>query len=156
MNSVHHLVEFRTSVIHGTGGFATAAIPAGTQIIQYLGERIDKRESLERCTQGNPNIFCLDETWDLDGSVPWNPARFINHCCTPNCDAEAIDDEIWIVANRAIAPGEELTFNYNYDLEDYREHPCQCGSPQCVGFIVAEELFAQVRGQAATPTVTSM
>ena len=38
-----------------------------------------------------------------------------------------------------------ITFNYGYDLEDYRDHPCHCGTPQCVGYIVAEEYFASVR-----------
>jgi len=45
------------------------------------------------------------------------------------------------VSNRNIAAGEELTFDYGFDLVDYREHPCKCGSPDCVGFIVAEELL---------------
>jgi SET domain-containing protein len=78
--------------------------------------------------------------------VEWNPARLINHSCEPNCEALTDDDNrIWIVAKRDIAAGEELTFNYNYDLEDFKEHPCQCGAQNCVGFIVAEEFFAQVR-----------
>ena len=46
-----------------------------------------------------------------------------------------------------IKPGEELTFNYGYDLENYREHPCRCGTSECVGYIVAEELFEHVRQQ---------
>jgi SET domain-containing protein len=45
------------------------------------------------------------------------------------------------VALRDIAIGEEVTFNYGYDLEDYKEHPCGCGTRKCVGFIVAEEYF---------------
>jgi SET domain-containing protein len=55
---------------------------------------------------------------------------------------------LWINTIRDIQPGEELTFNYGYDLEDYRDHPCCCGTPECVGFIVGEEYFEQVRKQA--------
>ena len=44
-----------------------------------------------------------------------------------------------------ISVGEELTFNYGYDLVDYREHPCSCGAAQCVGYIVAEEFFPLLR-----------
>lgn len=151
MNLTHPPFELRPSTIHGLGGFATTLIPAGSRVIEYVGERITKEQSLERCARDNAFIFCLDETWDLDGSVDWNPARLLNHCCEPNCDAENIEGRIWIVARRSIQPGEEITYNYNYDLEDYREHPCRCASPQCVGFIVAEELFDLLRSQLSMP-----
>ena len=138
-------IEFRNSPIHGTGGFAKQAIPAGTRIIEYLGEKISKAESLRRCESNNEYIFDLDEERDLDGSVSWNPARFINHSCDPNCEAQMEDGEVWIVAVKDIREGEEITFNYNYDLEDYREHPCRCGAEGCVGYIIAEEYFESIR-----------
>jgi len=138
-------VEFRRSVIHGTGGFARKPIPRGTYVLEYVGERITKSESLKRCEADNPFIFTLDEERDLDGNVEWNPARFLNHSCEPNCDAEQKDGRIWIIARRDIAPGEEIAFNYGYDLEDYNDYPCQCGAPTCVGFMVAEEFFDHVR-----------
>jgi SET domain-containing protein len=140
-------MESRTSGIHGTGSFATRDLTPGTLIIEYVGERITREESLRRCELNNPFIFRLDEQHDLDGDVEWNPARFINHSCDPNCDAELIEGKIWIVARRGIAGGEELTFNYGYDLQDYREYPCACGARQCVGFMVAEEFFEHVRAQ---------
>jgi SET domain-containing protein len=138
-------VVFKKSLIHGTGGFAKHGFRKGTQVIEYVGERISKAESLVRCEQNNEYIFTLNDTEDLDGSVDWNPARFINHSCLPNCDAEEDGEHVWIVANRDIEEGEELTFNYNYDLEDYQQHPCCCGASNCVGYIVAEELFEHVR-----------
>jgi SET domain-containing protein len=51
------------------------------------------------------------------------------------------------VAIREIRAGEELTFNYSYDLQDFREHPCSCGASGCVGYIVAEEFFDHVSRQ---------
>ena len=138
-------LEFRPSPIHGFGTFAAAPIRAGLLLIEYIGEKITKTESVRRCEAGNLFIFELDEKWDIDGGVGWNPARFLNHSCAPNCDAEYIEGQIWIVALREIAPGEELTFNYGYDWEDHREHPCHCGAPECVGFIVAEEFFPMLR-----------
>ncbi|MBX3748416.1 MAG: SET domain-containing protein-lysine N-methyltransferase [Verrucomicrobiae bacterium] len=136
----------RHSGIHGDGAFARCAVPAGTLIAEYTGERISKAESATRCEGGNPFIFTLDDTWDLDGSVPANPARFLNHSCDPNCEAQMDDDlRIWIHARRDIAPGEELTFNYGYDLAEWRDYPCRCGAPQCLGYIVAEEFHDQLR-----------
>ena len=145
MLSLTDLIEFKPSPIHGTGGFARVDLPAGMRVIEYVGERIDKRESLARCMRGESCIFHLDEQWNLDGNVDWNPARFLNHSCVPNCEAELIDGRIWIVTSRPVASGEELTFNYGYDLPDYHEHPCRCGAPGCVGYIVAADFFDCVR-----------
>jgi hypothetical protein len=139
------LLCFRPSPIHGLGAFAAVDIARGTLVIEYAGQKITKRESVARCEQNNGCIFSLDDEFDLDGAVGWNPARFINHGCSPNCDAELIAGHIWIVARRDIRAGEEITFNYGYDYTDYREHPCHCGSPECVGYMVADEFFEQLR-----------
>lgn len=136
---------FKESRIHGIGGFAKSNIPSGTRLIEYIGERIDKQESLRRCEANNEYIFALNDWEDLDGNVDWNPARFINHSCAPNCEVLLERGRIWIVTRRDINQGEEVTFNYGYDLVDYREYPCRCGAEQCVGYIVAEELWAEIR-----------
>ncbi len=145
----------RSSPIHGKGAFARRHIPAGTRLIEYVGERIDKDESNRRCELGNPYIFCINDEWDLDGAAVPNPARYFNHSCRPNCEARQEDDRIWIWALEDIAPGEELTYNYGYDLEEWRDHPCACGAPDCLGYIVAEEhhdrIRRQLREQAEAP-----
>lgn len=150
-------LDFKPSRIHGSGGFARANIPANTLVIEYVGERISKAESLRRCFARNEFIFTVDDEFDLDGGVEWNPARLINHSCEPNCDAEMIDGRIWIVANRNIRAGDEITFNYNYDLEDYLDHPCRCGAPGCVGYMIAEEFFPKLRRMKtyATPEASA-
>jgi len=152
-SSEHPLVRFNESVIHGMGGFARCDIRAGTRIIEYVGERIGKEEAQRRCEDDNRFIFYIDETWDIDGSVEWNPARLINHSCVPNCETEVDTDEgrVWIQAIRDIKEGEELSFNYCYDVTDFRDHPCRCGATECVGFMVAEEHFEYVRSQKAVP-----
>jgi uncharacterized protein len=133
------------SPIHGKGLFAAAKIFRGSLVIEYIGEKIGKAESLRRCQAGNEYIFGLSDEIDLDGNIEANLARFINHSCSPNCHAEFIGGEIWIVADHDIEPGEEITFNYSYDFEDFREHPCRCRSADCVGYIVAEVLIPQTR-----------
>jgi len=144
----HTWICFKESPIHGWGGFARIEIPAGTRIIEYVGERIDKCESARRCELNNSYIFTVDDSFDLDGNVGWNLARFVNHSCAPNCDAEWIDGQIWVVANRFIRAGEEITYDYGYDLDDYASYPCHCGGPDCVGYIVAAELARFVRKRA--------
>jgi hypothetical protein len=149
-------VIVRQSTIHGTGAFARRDLLQGAKVIEYVGEKISKGESARRIDADNEYIFTLDDEFDLDGKVAWNPARFINHSCTPNCEAEVDGHEVWIIALRDLRAGEELTFNYGYDLENYREYPCRCGAPECVGFMVAEEYFDRVRqahprGSASLP-----
>ena len=141
----NEFLEVRQSAIHGTGGYARRDIPSGTRIIEYVGQHIDKVESAKRCEAENAYIFTIDDTHDLDGDVAWNPAKFINHSCAPNCEAEWDEGRIFINALRDLKQGEELTFNYGFDMEEYHEHVCQCRTPQCVGFMVAEEFFDQVR-----------
>lgn len=141
-------VEFRGSQIHGMGGYARKRIPNETYIIEYVGEKITKEASALLCDKDNRYIFTYDDDYDLDGSVDWNLARWINHSCEANCETIDDDGKIWIAAMRDIEPDEELTFNYCYDLDDYKAHPCRCGSNQCVGFIVSEEHHDEVRAQA--------
>ena len=140
------MIEFRDSGIHGMGGFALRRIRKGAAIIEYVGEKITKEEAAKRVAADNPFVFILDDETDVDGNVDWNPARFLNHSCEPNAIAEIFGEQIWIMATRTIQTGEEITFNYSYDIEDYEEHPCRCGAPGCVGYMVAEEFFPKVRG----------
>ena len=135
--------------------FATADIKAGTEIIQYVGEKISKEESTRRALEweekarksgsGLVYIFELDEDWDLDGRRGRNPARYMNHSCDGNCEAINSDGEIWIVARQDINEGEELTYDYGYDMEHFLDHPCECGADSCIGFIVREDQRKKVR-----------
>lgn len=158
--------EVRDSGIHGRGVYASRDIPVETQIIEYVGERIGKRESERRAnarleqSQSDGGaavyIFTLNTRHDLDGDVPWNNARLINHSCDPNCEAWIRGTRIFIHALRNIAAGEELTFDYGFDVDCHEEHPCRCGSPQCVGHIVSRAQWPELRRllaekQAATP-----
>ena len=147
MHTEHKYIEFRSSPIHGTGAFAKRKIRTGTKVIEYVGEKINKREALEQLERDNGYIFTFDDEHDINGDVEWNPARFINHSCEPNCEAIDYDGHIWIVAARSIHPGEEITYNYGYDLTDWRDHPCACRARRCVGYMIAEELFPHIRRQ---------
>lgn len=142
------LWELRGSSIHQQGMFARKAIAAGTRIIEYLGERVSKEISNERALaweeqarakgEGMVYVFDLNEAYDLDGNIPDNPAKYINHSCEENCEAINEDDRIFIYSTCDIAEGEELTFDYGYAFEHFLDHPCRCKSKACVGYIVAK------------------
>ena len=145
----------KKSGIHNRGLFAKEDIPAGARIIEYVGERITKAEAQRRAAawdekarkkgDGFVYIFELKERYDIDGNVAYNPARLINHSCDPNCEAENIRGHIWIMATRPIAKGEELSYDYGYDMEHFLEHPCYCNTKKCIGYIVREDQRKRVK-----------
>lgn len=139
----------RRSAIHGHGVYARRAIPDDVRVVEYTGERITKAEAalrevqrLARRQRGQDDgvyIFELSARYDLDGRIRGNVARLINHSCAPNCRVAVLRGRIWIIACRAIARGEELTFDYGFRFSEWRHHPCRCGAVPCAGFIVAKD-----------------
>src|SRR6185295_19655617 len=95
---VSRVFQVRSSAIHGTGLCAAVPLTAGTHIMEYIGERISKEESLRRRQKDNFFVFSVTDSMDIDGAVDWNPERFINHSCGPNCEAVHQNERIWIVA----------------------------------------------------------
>lgn len=123
--------------------------------MEYKGERITKAEGerreaarLERIRQGRHSstfIFDLNKRYDLDGRRGGNISKFINHSCEPNCRAEQDRGRIWIIAERDIAAGEEITFDYGFPLDNWVNNPCRCGTSACAGFIVGKGQRWRVR-----------
>ncbi len=148
-----HLV--RQSSSHNQGVFAARDIPLGTRILDYRGHKITKAESIRRGNaqiegsaqsgEGAVYIFVLNQKHDIDGNVPWNDARLINHTCSPNCEAQIIRGTIWLIATQDIAQGTELGFNYGFDLETWEDHPCRCGAANCCGYILGEDYWPELQ-----------
>src|SRR3990167_9549390 len=89
----------KKSNIHSSGVFAKRDIPKGARIIEYVGERITKAQSDRRAVIpleknrknsdfGAVYLLILNKRYDIDGNVPYNTARFVNHSCEPNCETE--------------------------------------------------------------------
>lgn len=139
------IVFIKNSPVHGTGIFAAVNIPKGKRILQYVGEKITKKQAeLRPESEGRVFIFELNKKHDIDGNVPYNTARFINHSCDPNAETEIIRGKIWIIAIKDISKDEEITYNYGYDFDNYQQHPCLCRTDRCVGYILAEEHWPRI------------
>ncbi|KAG8868425.1 histone methyltransferase set1 [Tulasnella sp. 331] len=118
---------FARSPIHDWGLYAMEAIPQGEMVIEYVGEVIraqvaDKREKwYEKIGIGSSYLFRIDEDLVVDATKRGNLGRLINHSCTPNCNAKIIvvnsQKKIVIYAKSAIEPGEEITYDYHFPLE---------------------------------------
>lgn len=111
--------------ISGKGLFTEEAIPKGVCIIEYTGKEI-KKEDQERL-EGR-YLFWTGKNKMVDGNVSTNPARYINHSCRPNCEADGPDGRIFILTRRKIKAGEEITYDYGKDYwNDYiKPKGCQC------------------------------
>lgn len=143
-------VAVRRSAIHGRGVFAVTAIARGARIIEYTGERISHAEAdrlYGELHDGSSHtmLFAATDKIVIDATKRGGPARWINHSCRPNCEANEEDGRVFIDAIRAIRAGEELSYDYNLVLEERhtpklkREHPCHCGARNCRGTLLGSK-----------------
>lgn len=135
-------IVVRNSATHGRGLFAQKPIAVGEYILEYLGERISPEEAASRLSVSNDNpfhtfFFGLSDGRLIDGAAKGNSARWINHSCEPNCEAEEGDGRVFIRALRDLLPDEELFIDYGLTLESRqtaarrREYACMCGTKSC-------------------------
>ena len=141
-------IQVRRSGVHGKGVFALAPIPKGEVLIEYIGEVIDWPEALRRHPHdpSDPHhtfYFHIDEKHVIDAKVGGNAARWINHACEPNCEADEVDGRIFIKSLRALKPGQELFYDYGlvidakYTPKLKKEYECRCGARKCRGTMLA-------------------
>ena len=141
-------IQVRRSGVHGKGVFALAPIAKGETVIEYVGEIITWPEALRRHPHdpSDPNhtfYFHIDDKRVIDANVGGNAARWINHACQPNCEADEVDGRIFIKARRALKPGEELFYDYGLVIDERytpklkKQFECRCGTRKCRGTMLA-------------------
>ncbi len=151
------LVIRRRSKIHGNGVFAAADIAAGTELIEYKGDRLTHADADDvygdTVETGHTFLFTLNDDYIIDGNRNGSVARWINHSCDPNCEAilQEFDgddrrrDKVFIHAKRDLAQGEELTFDYGIVLSVphtgklKKLWACRCGSESCTGTLLKDK-----------------
>lgn len=113
----------------GRGLFARVDLKKGERVAEYTGMKIPTSEADLLDTR---YLFEIDEDWTIDGSSRTNTARYINHACNPNTEAEIVKGHIYIHAIRPIQRGEELTIDYGeeYFNEFIKPVGCKCSSCQ--------------------------
>lgn len=112
----------------GLGLFASAPIGKGVAIVEYTGARIPTRlaRELDR-RRANKYLFEIDRRWTIDGSARANVARYVNHACRPNAEAELVRGRMLFVATKRIRPGEEITIDYGEEhMQLYFRDGCRC------------------------------
>jgi uncharacterized protein len=141
-------IQVRRSGVHGKGVFALTPIAKGETVIEYVGEIITWPEALRRHPHdpSDPHhtfYFHIDDKRVIDAKVGGNAARWINHACQPNCEADEQDGRIFIKARRALKPGEELFYDYGLVIDERytpklkKQFECRCGARKCRGTMLA-------------------
>jgi uncharacterized protein len=111
----------------GKGLFALENIPKGKCLIEYTGVLVpEEKISTINCKY----LFEVGKDKTINGNVKTNTARYINHACKPNCEADGPEGRVFIFSIKNIKAGEELT--YDYGDEYYDEYlsngRCLCGN----------------------------
>ncbi|CAN4099738.1 unnamed protein product [Withania somnifera] len=152
----------------GWGVRALTSIPSGTFICEYVGELLEDKEAEQRIgsdeylfdigqnysdcsvnSSGQAGLSeVVEEGYTIDAAQYGNIGRFINHSCSPNLYAQNVlyDHEdkkiphIMLFAADNIPPLRELTYHYNYSLDQVHDSngnikvkKCFCGSSECSG-----------------------
>ena len=141
-------IQVRRSGVHGKGVFALAPIARDDFIIEYKGEVITWKEALRRHPHDpkDPDhtfYFHIDDKHVIDAKFRGNAARWINHACNPNCEADEVGERVFIKALRAIRPGEELFYDYGLIIDERyspklkKQFECRCGTRGCRGTMLA-------------------
>ena len=130
------------SIIHRNGLFALDNIKPGEIVIEYVGELITNKIADYREIEYNERGFgdCYMFRFDADNIIDatkfGNLARFINHCCEPNCYSQCNEingkKHIFLLAKKFIKAGEEITYDYNFEVESEKIE-CRCGAKNCRG-----------------------
>jgi SET domain-containing protein len=148
MKTSNRKIQVKKSGVHGKGVFAAKDFSKGEMIIEYTGEMISAQEAEDRHPHdpNDPNhtfYFQVDEDQVIDALHGGNSARWINHCCTPNCKPEVVAGRVFIKAKKDISAGSELNYDYGLILDVpitkklIEQYPCWCGSSKCRGTLLA-------------------
>uniref|UniRef100_A0A2A4J3Z0 Histone-lysine N-methyltransferase n=1 Tax=Heliothis virescens TaxID=7102 RepID=A0A2A4J3Z0_HELVI len=141
------LVPYRTPS-RGWGLKTLEDIKAGQFVIEYVGELIDEEEFRRRMRRKheirdeNFYFLTLDKERMIDAGPKGNLARFMNHCCEPNCETQKWtvlgDVRVGLFALYDIPANSEVTFNYNLECAGIEKKRCMCGAKRCSGYIGAK------------------
>ena len=129
----------------GWGLRAGELIPRGSFILQYVGEifsiynSIGQERMLKYAKSTCTYLMRLSPKEVIDPTDKGNIARFMNHSCEPNCITQKWnvlgEIGVGIFALKDIEKGQELTFDYKFDVYKTPLSRCLCGTKSCKGYL---------------------
>jgi hypothetical protein len=129
-------VEVRPSPVEGFGVFAMRSFCSGDRIRRVNIVREITADAPLRPQKGERS----DHLDYPDGKVVLLgfPDRHINHSCDPNAYLLYEPGEVFVVARRDIAAGEEITCDYAMNITGGSAWPCRCRSARCRGVVIGD------------------
>ncbi len=115
----------------GLGLFADEPVKKGTWLIEYVGKIILGKKEVENYPITNQYLFEVTTSRMIDGRERSNTARYINHSCKPNCEAEIFSSRVFIKTIKNIKAGEEFTYDYGKEFVDEHIKPYGCRCTPC-------------------------
>jgi len=112
----------------GLGLFTLGPIAKGSCVVEYTGRLISESEVY---ASRSKYLFEVSAKKTIDGRGKGNLARYVNHSCRPNCEAEIWRGRVFVMARRAIKAGEELAYNYGADYFTRYIQPKGCRCLKC-------------------------
>lgn len=108
----------------GYGLIATSYIPAGSFIMEYVGEVLNSKQFEKRANDysklmnAHYYFMALSSDCVIDATKKGNISRFINHSCDPNAETQkwTVNGELRIgfFSKTPIMADEEITFDYQF------------------------------------------
>lgn len=121
----------------GLGLFATAPIKKRAFIAEYTGPWVSTAQAEKLEDKGARYMYEINSRWTVNGSGRRNLARYANHSCRPNAKSDVVRCErkgkkIILRAIKAIAPGDEITYDYGRDYFNAYLKPIGCKCDKCI------------------------
>jgi uncharacterized protein len=130
-------IEIRRTRGKGRGVFATADIPPGSLIGDYLGMVLPADSNMKEHPENAVYDMWFSDLADICPDPKEEGTHLINASCEPNCAMHPLGRHTVIFALRKIFEGEELTYDYFLGEQDEDCDPgtdnCHCNSPFCRG-----------------------
>ena len=114
--------------VSGKGLFANEAIPKGACVIEYIGKEVSEADQY---TINSRYLFGIGKNRMINGNIPKNTARYINHSCRPNCEADDHKGRMYILSIKNIKVGDELTYDYGKEYFNKHIKPKGCLCEKC-------------------------
>lgn len=113
----------------GRGVFANKAFHMGDRVLVFEGPKKQRDEFIS----ADELAHALQIDIDIYLGPSGGEDDFVNHSCDPNTYLKGRQT---LVANRSIAPDEEITVDYASVTEELNwQMKCQCGARNCRGLI---------------------
>jgi len=114
----------------GKAVFAAASFAEGQPLLEFTGRRF-RAARVPSLMQGESDRY-VQVTPEHYMGPSGRMDDLVNHSCDPNAGLRFTDDGVFLVAIRAIAAGEEVTWDYSTTLKESNWHMiCQCRASGC-------------------------